>query len=366
MTDLAYDLLDKDISHEEYIALEDEAMQKCYDGFVDEGIDLSAYNSVESAADLNDLRLALGYDEWNLLGVSYGTRLALTAMRDFPEGIRSVILSSTYPVEENIYTMVAANYDRALNILYGDCADNPVSNRAYPDLRNALREVIEKLNASPATFRITHPLTQQTYDALIDGSGFFDMIITMLYSTDSIPIIPKVVYDAKSDKYDTLALLMGSDLVNMELISMGMHYSVQCSEELPFTSPDEITASMEDYPDIMEFTQGDAGQEMFDVCEYWTTSGPDPKENQAVHSSIPTLILSGEYDPITPPSWGMTVRDDLANSYFYEFPGLGHDTIFSGDEHVLDVALSFLDNPDVQPAATEPVPAVTEPEKVEA
>ena len=69
-----------------------DATQACRDRLVEEGVDLQAYSSVENAADVADLRVALGYDEWNLYGISYGTRLALTVMRDHPEGVRSVVL----------------------------------------------------------------------------------------------------------------------------------------------------------------------------------------------------------------------------------------------------------------------------------
>jgi len=84
---------------EEVEAGEDNGTEACRDRLIDEGVDLQAYNSAENAADVADLRVALEYDEWNLYGISYGTRLALTVMRDHPEGVRSVIIDSVYPPE---------------------------------------------------------------------------------------------------------------------------------------------------------------------------------------------------------------------------------------------------------------------------
>ena len=349
LIDLAYEVLDQDMDDEELADIEAAALRNCYEGFIADGIDLSAYTSAESAADLEALRRVLGYEEWNLLGVSYGTRLALTAMRDYPEGIRSVILNSTYPVQENVYTKVAANFDRSLSVLFNDCSEDPLADRTYPALENALSDVITGLDSSPALFQIIHPLTGEAWDVLMDGSDFFSFIVEALYSTESISLIPKIIYDVKEGKYDTLALLMGSSLVNLELLSLGMHYSIQCNEELPFTSAEEVTASMEAYPDISEYFGEDDNRELFELCEYWTTSEPDPVENEPVSSAIPTLVLAGEYDPITPPSWGMLAAETLENSYYYEFTGLGHDTLFSGDECVLGVFLSFLDDPGVPP-----------------
>src|SRR5262249_11696499 len=99
-----------------------DAFQRCRDRLGVQGVDLAAYNSAASAADVNDLRLALGYSQLNLYGDSYGTRLALTVMRDFPQAVRSVVLDSTYPLEVNLYTALAPNAERAFNALFDACS----------------------------------------------------------------------------------------------------------------------------------------------------------------------------------------------------------------------------------------------------
>ncbi|MFC1948368.1 alpha/beta fold hydrolase [Chloroflexota bacterium] len=352
LIELAYEVLDQQLEDEESITLENEATRECYESLREQGIDLSAYNSAESAADLNDLRLALGYDEWNLFGISYGTRLALTAMRDYPNGIRSVILNSTVPLQANLYTEMAAGFDRALNVLFDSCANDLIANKAYPDLKEVLFDTIDQLNDSPAKFTAIHPLTGEYYDVLMSGDDFFDFITSTLYSTEVIPLVPKVIFDTQAGKYGTLALLVGSNLLNMELISTGMHLSVQCSEELPFSSQEEITASLEEYPKIREYLEDSLGESSFTICEYWTGTMPDPVENEPVHSNIPTLILSGEFDPITPPAWGLLASETLSNSWFFEFPGLGHDVLVSGSNCPLEIGLEFIDNPYSEPDTT--------------
>ncbi|UCD08109.1 MAG: alpha/beta fold hydrolase [Dehalococcoidales bacterium] len=352
LIDLAYELLDQDLESEEAITLENEATRECYERLNEQGIDLSSYNSVESAADLNDLRLALGYDEWNLFGISYGTRLALTAMRDYPDGIRSVILNSTVPLQADLYSEMPAAFDRALNVLFGSCAGDPEANKAYPDLRKVFFETIDQLNDSPAEFTAIHPLNGESYDVLMSGNNFFNFVISTLYSTEVIPLVPKVIFDTHTGNYDTLALLVGSNLLNMELRSSGMHYSVQCNEELPFTTQEDITASLEEYTEIREYLEDSLEESSLAICEYWTGTTPDPVENEPVHSDIPTLILSGEFDPITPPAWGRLAAETLTNSWFIEFPGLSHDVLVSGNECPLDIALEFLDNPHSEPGRT--------------
>ncbi|HEY93823.1 MAG TPA: alpha/beta hydrolase [Dehalococcoidia bacterium] len=352
LIELAYEVLDQNLESDEAIALENEATRDCYERLKEQDIDLSSYNSVESAADLNDLRLALGYDEWNLFGISYGTRLALTAMRDYPQGIRSVILNSTVPLQADLYEEMPAAFDRALNVLVTSCANDPIANKAYPDLKEVFFDTIDQLNDAPARFTSIHPLTGESYDVLMSGDNFFNFIISTLYSTEVISLVPKVIFDAQTGKYGTLALLVGSNLLNMELRSTGMHYSVQCNEELPFNSEEKIAASLEGHPDIREYLEDSLGESSLAVCEYWTNTIPDPVENEPVHSAIPTLILSGEFDPITPPAWGKLAAETLTNSRFFEFPGLGHDVLVSGNECPVDIALEFLDNPYSEPDRT--------------
>src|SRR5690606_12963773 len=90
----------------------------CYQRLTGAGIHLTQYNSAETAADINDLRLALGYDQVNLYGVSYGSRLALTAMRDYPHAVRSATLDSTVPLEVDMFATLHTHRARAFSLLF--------------------------------------------------------------------------------------------------------------------------------------------------------------------------------------------------------------------------------------------------------
>jgi pimeloyl-ACP methyl ester carboxylesterase len=109
LTEIGEQELDEDLDPEESIAIQLEAFQECRDRLVAEGVNLDVFNSTQSAADVDLLREALGYEEWNIYGISYGTRLAQTVMRDHPDGIRSVILDSPYPLEANLYESLAGS-----------------------------------------------------------------------------------------------------------------------------------------------------------------------------------------------------------------------------------------------------------------
>jgi pimeloyl-ACP methyl ester carboxylesterase len=118
------ELAEQQLNWQEREAREIEFLLECQEFLLDEGTNLAAYNSVENAADVADLRRALGYDQVNLYGISYGTKLALEIMRDHPEGIRSVILDSVYPLQVDINQEIASSAHRAFTTLFEGCASD--------------------------------------------------------------------------------------------------------------------------------------------------------------------------------------------------------------------------------------------------
>jgi hypothetical protein len=109
-------------------------------------------------------------------------------------------------------------------------------------------------------------------------------------------------------------------------VSVGMQFSVQCNEEVPFTSQEAVNAVLDEHPGLAIVFSGSTnlGSGVFGVCDLWGTQAPSDEENEAVVSEIPTLVLAGEYDPVTPPSWGERVTETLDAATFLEIPGAGH------------------------------------------
>src|SRR5207249_2111329 len=190
------DTLDEELSREESRAKDMDAIKRCHDRLVSEGVNLASYRSAESAADINDLRLALGYQSWNIYGVSYGTRLALTVMRDFLQGVRSVVLDSSYPLQANLYAGIQPDARRALDVFFNGCASDPGCNGSYPNLRTVFFRTVEELNQSPVRESIISPLTGYHYESVvIDGDALLGFLFQALYSTEYIPLLPRVIYD---------------------------------------------------------------------------------------------------------------------------------------------------------------------------
>ncbi len=326
-----------------------ESAQACRDRLAAEGIDLAQYNSAASAADVNDLRQALGIEEWNLLGISYGTRLALTVMRDYPEGVRSVVLDSVYPPNVHGYTEEAYNAAAAIQALLDGCAADPDCGAAFPDLAAVFYQLVDDLDQSP--------LELEEGD-LFDGMTLVDVMVQALYDTNTIPDLPLAIYAAANGNFDRLLELSApaegsgrrarqqddEDITDSE----GAFYSVECHEEVPYADLDEAQALVGQFPPQMHGPLLRNVEELAAVCGFWGAGWPDAIEAQAVTSDIPTLILAGEYDPVTPPGWARLAAATLGRHYYFEVPRGGHALVDAGP-CPLGLVIDFINRPLDQP-----------------
>jgi pimeloyl-ACP methyl ester carboxylesterase len=323
-----------------------DSFRRCRERLIADGIDLSAYNSAASAADINDLRMVLGYEKFNLYGISYGTRLALTVMRDYPDTVRSAVLDSAYPLEVNLYTSLAPNAERAFNVFFDQCGADPGCNSSYPGLRTIFYELVDELNAQPVWVPLY--VDNGRLNVRLDGGLLIDVLFSGLYNPAVRDSMPQMIYDVREGKYAILSTRL--DLYFDTSGALGMQMAVQCAEEIPFSLPQEVYAAAQGVqPQIAGFFT-ESVQPLFAVCREWTVAPADPRENQPVSSDVPTLILAGDGDPITPPEWGRKVADHLTRAYFHEFPGSAHWVVRSSDCAV-QMALAFWENPAVDPGS---------------
>lgn len=339
--------LDQALSPEEQRGQHLEAVTDCHDGFVAEGINLSAYNSLESAADVVDVIDALGYDVFNLYGGSYGSLLAQHIMRDYPDRVRSVILDAVSPLRHEPNLLYKAHsMDRALRLLFSQCAADPDCNDVYPDLETVFFDTVDHLNAEPATVDIQDPTSGKTYPMLLTGDELIVSTRDLLYTTAILPDLPQAVYAAAEGDY-TLFGLLRSALLFQGNLADGLYKSVVCSELADFDESD--MADPEGlYPQVASVIQSLIAEVMLDPCGVWDVEPLDAYAKESVASDIPTLVLSGEFDPTVPPNLGHVAAEGLANSYVYSYPGVGHSTI-AGGECPVSMMLSFLDDPSHAP-----------------
>ncbi|MXW30821.1 MAG: alpha/beta hydrolase [Chloroflexi bacterium] len=334
-----------------------EVLQTCRDRLVEEGIDLSLVNSAANAADVDRLRTALGHEQWELYGSSYGTRLAQNVMRDFPDGVRRVVLDSSYPLEFDLFARLASGSERAFRLLLDSCAADAVCNEHYPDLEGTLIEAFDRLSASPEPGEASFSLDGERVDTLMTGERLAWLVFEAFYQTDVIPWLPEIITEAAQGNVEPANLMLSNSLINDAFFSLGMHLSTRCADETSFTTKEAIAASIEASPlfSRLQDPEGTYAQDAIDTCALWNVEPSPPVENEPVRSDIPTLILAGGFDPVTPPSSGMAVAANLSNATFVEFPAAGHGIVLEGDcaKSIINAFLDGEDAPDTSCVSEE-------------
>lgn len=351
------DSLDDPLNAQEHSDSLVAAVSACGERLLQEGADLTGYNTGENAADVRDLRIQLGLQEWNIYGVSYGTRLAMAVMRDHPQGVRSVILDSAFPLDVDFFASIVPNTDEALEALFAACSANPTCNSAYPDLEAKFYAVAAALEQTPGQAEVSNPFTGQIYTVAVTRERFIRTVFDALYAQDFIPLLPEVIYSAEQNEFDTFAFIYGIVLAQLDSTSLGMYYSVHCADEIPFTSRDRVASAAEPFPQLAGYIDSSS---VFDVCASWDSSQSSQLKARPLASDIPTLVLAGEFDPITPPDWGRAVDSALSKSYYVEIPAAGHGVLSSG-VCSMSIAQAFLRDPDQEPDASciSDIPSLT-------
>ena len=249
-----------------------DAFIACRDRFVSEGVNLAAYNTTQSAADVKAIRVALGYDEVNLYGGSYGSLLAQAAMRDHPENIRSIIIDSVLPVEKSFFVEGSVTVAKDIQRLLDACETDDKCRTANPDLDQMLYAVIEQLNASPVPITVRNPVDGKEYEMMLTGEAVLGNLGGWLYQTTVIPLLPKTIHDLHNGDYRLIEQLVGINLAMMNLITRGVMLSVMCQDDLTGRSPDDLLEVREGLPDALVSTVSedvllDVG--IFGLCEAW-------------------------------------------------------------------------------------------------
>jgi len=344
---LVLDTIELDLSDEEIQRLDLDAASRCRQRLASQGIDLGAYNSLQNAADIQALRQALGYDQINLYGVSYGSLLAQHTLRFYPQGLRSVILDAVVPPQTNFIITAPQTGQRALDRLFAACLADEACNIAYPDLEETFYSLVDELNQNPQRAPITDPDSGETYEMVIDGDTLLSGIFQFLYIGDIIPALPHMIDDARLGKFDLFNRIYAL-LVFDRSTSYGMYYSVLCAEDADF-DPSQVDLS--GLSEQMAQAEKDGPLQFQKVCDLWQVDELRAPMDDPVTSDTPVLVLSGGFDPITPPEFGRQAAEYLANSFVFEFPTGGHSAALNGPCQD-SIIQSFLDDPGQAPDAS--------------
>ncbi|HUT19579.1 MAG TPA: alpha/beta hydrolase, partial [Anaerolineae bacterium] len=350
MLEVKLEIMRQNLGEEEEDALRLQAWAACREQFVASGVDLAAYNSLENAADIVAVVDALGYEQVNLYGGSYGSLLAQHVMRDYPERIRSAILSDVSPLRHapNMRDK-ARSMDRALRMVFAQCVADQACSQAYPDLGAVYWDLVAQLDEAPVTLQLTDPNTGQVHEMVLTGRRLVAVTRNLLYVTAVLPRLPSAINDMAEGDFSLVELLESRFMFSLGMAD-GMYNSVVCSELADFSVAD-MASSEGLYPQVSEVVEDLIDEAMLQPCQLWGVDHLGDALDQSLVSDIPTLLLSGEYDPTVPPQLAEVAAEGLTNAHLYTFPATSHG-ILGSSECAHAILLAFLDDPTQEPDAS--------------
>jgi len=308
-----------------------EAMNRCSEYMMHEGIDPSQYNTIVSSYDLDDLRRALGYETWNLWGISYGTRLGLVAMRTVPDGIRSVMLDSPLPPNAAGWADAPVNVSEVAKRFFAVCAADPSCNETFPRIKQRIYDIAEELNNNPIIVEIDGS-ENLPETVIIRGDTFLEGVFGFLNNSPSHPVIPVIIEEIEKRNKALIKGLVQLLHITPDILSWGTFWVIECFDLAPFNGPEVREARIGLYnPRITEI--GFDGPDV-EICEGLHPYRADAGFSDPVISDIPALIFSGEFDVVT----------TLRNGQHIMLPGGGHG-VTRLNECPQEMMIDFLQSP---------------------
>jgi pimeloyl-ACP methyl ester carboxylesterase len=322
------------------------ATRACYRRLVAKGNDLSAYNTTENAADFADLRRALGIAEWNVYGVSYGTDLALTYMREHPEGIRSVTIDSVVPPHLAGLGAAWISARGGFHNLFRACDAQPACRKRYPHLKRTFARQVRKLESDPLTTRAKPAEDVPPVKVVLDGGALVNWLVGAADEPADVPAaIDELVH---GDPRVIAADRAGSaDPGNRGVVGYGLTNGVVCSEWVPYQpASDVLRQGRLAFPTYPTSVLSQPPQFPFQTenCRAWNVPKAPASVRAVTRSNIPTLVLSGTFDSKTGESLARFAAGTLPNSTFVSVPGVGHN-VARKSPCAQGVLASFLSTP---------------------
>jgi pimeloyl-ACP methyl ester carboxylesterase len=342
-------MLEQNLSYEEAMSAQLKALTASKVRFEKEGINLSAFNNKETAADIALIIRNLGYEKFNIVGSSAGTLVAHHVMRDFPDRIRSGILDAGLPIDSTIIRDYVPSIVDMLKRYFEECNNDPHCSSIFPNLEGRFLQLIDSLNLAPVTIPFTDPATNKEINYILNGYRLSSFVfLNMFYSTQ----IPYLIGKILDGDYSVIKEFVQNSLVP-NYFADGLGFTVFISESGQYT-PDDIDID----PAYEVFSNGVnlgglGGDFIYKVQAIWNISKLDAKKNQyQKESNIPVLVLNGEYDPVIPIKYDKVMKKHLKNSYVYRFDGVPHSAFDNATNCVLPIFLEFLKNPTKEPESS--------------
>ena len=310
-----------------------EAIKKCRDRLIRQGIDLNAYTTIESAADIEDLRKTLRIESLTLYGWSYSGGLMLTVARNYPGGIKSLLLDSPLPGFVNYEEQALFNHNEALDEFFDSLEADSLRNKTYPDLRTRFRQYFTALNSKE--FNADVLIDSQVYKIKYGKQELLDLVIDRLNASQyrEIPDLLTRFFTGNFEPY--ISEYLNNRLAGNRSLSHGMRYSVYCSEQISYASKAKVHEQEKILPWFSNYRFNNVDHA---ICDCWNVKPEEPVAKTFVYSNIPVLITGGKIDPWCRPFYYYAIKRTMPNAQILLFKNRGHIAGFGTEDH------NFLDD----------------------
>lgn len=287
------------------------------------------YTTSIAVSELETIRQRLKIEQWNIYGVSYGTRVALHYLRRYPEQVRTLTLDAAVPPGVALGPDLSINAETAFQQMLTRCTGDPACNAAYPDLGGGVRDLLERLREKPENISFEN-FSSGTLESLKVNDNHLALTMRMLaYSSHGVSILPNMLHEAYANS-NFAPFARQADMQSRNLgqsLASGMHNAVICTEDQPIInilSEEQKLALRQTYLGITPLQALEAS------CRHWPAGVLDADFHEPVKSDKPVLILSGGSDPVTPPAYGEQLMQHLPNGLHIVNPFQGHMQIALG------------------------------------
>jgi len=337
--DIDDDIVAADLDQDEILAL----TRDCLDALPH---DPRFFTTSVAVTDLEALREELGYSQFNLYGISYGSRVAQHYLRRYPDTTRSVILDGVVPPQRALGPDIALEAQRALENIFDRCADDDACNERFPALAREFENLYARLGESAETVSLPHPRTGLPESVTLGQAELAGAIRLLSYHPSTIAMLPLLIHKAANGNFApiTAQFLMSMDSIS-DALAMGMHNAVVCTEDMPYLDPNAV-----DEDALASTYIGTLMVESLEtICSVWPAGVIDDGFHVPLASDKPVLLLSGDADPITPPSYAEQAAVDLGNAAHLIGRNQGHGMAPRGcmpdimADFVADAAIASLD-----------------------
>ncbi len=280
-------------------------------------VDVRWFTSRQAVQDVDFVRRRLGYEQINVMGVSYGTRMAQLVLREYPDRVRSIVIDGVLPPQVILGPEFADNLAAYLQKLFMYCAGDSSCARAFAGLEEDWARYLRQPLDNKRAFHLAHPRTGKMLDLEVSRQGADVAVRLLSYASETRALLPLLIHQAAQGEWDGLVsqALRVADGLEKEM-ALGMHNSVVCSEDVPYYGAADSGDNR---------VLGRMMHQLRVICSQWPRGESYADIHRPMKSDVPALLLSGELDPVTPIGYGEMALKQFSHGSHLVVPGQGHN-----------------------------------------